>query len=224
MEAAKSLNKLKLENVSLSVDQRSLTKILLKEGVFYRNTLNAIASLKEMLHTSDVTEVEDDAEVELIIARENLLDLLLLQLDQSLECMFKLFSLKYDQADIDTAYFGLKSEQYDVRVNSVEFLDNLLMSRLKTNILPLIEYQALSDSDISTSSFQTKILAEKEMLTMLGRNRGSRMKMAVLHVIRATGNTDFISVVKALEKGSSAPVKRIAKKATKELQNLTITD
>ena len=62
-EAAKSLNTLKLENVSLSVDQRLLTRILLRESVFYRNTLNAIITLKGFMDSAETDALDTDAEI-----------------------------------------------------------------------------------------------------------------------------------------------------------------
>ncbi|WP_432412903.1 NTP/NDP exchange transporter [Rasiella sp. SM2506] len=221
-EAAKSLNTLKLENVSLAVDQRMLTRILLRESVFYRNTLHAIITLKGFIDTSQTDSLDTDAEIESSIARENLVDLLLEQLNQSLDCIFKLFSLKYDQADIDTAYFGLKSEKQDVRINAIEFLDNLLKSRLKSNILPLIEYHVLENNGYAVSSFEAKVKPEKEILTMLLRNRGTRMKLAVLNVIKFSGNDAYLSVVKPLIKHPNLVVQRFAIRTVKELKMASI--
>jgi len=217
-EAAKSLNTLKLENVSLPVDQRLLTKILLKESTFYRNTLTAIVSIKGLIENSETDTLDNDAQIESIIARENLLDLLLEQLDQSLDCIFKLFSLKYDQADIDTAYFGLKSEKQDVRINAIEFLDNLLKSKLKSNILPLIEYHVLDNSGYSVSSFEAREKPEQDILTLLLRNRGTRMKLAVLNVIKFSGDEAYLPIIKPLLKHPNLVVQRFAIRTVKELK------
>ncbi len=221
-EAAKSLNTLKLENVSLSVDQRMLTRILLRESVFYRNTLHAIISLKGFIENSERDTLDTDVAIESIIAHENLVELLLEQLEQSLDCIFKLFSLKYDQADIDTAYFGLKSEKQDVRVNAIEFLDNLLKSKLKSNILPLIEYHVLENNGYAVSSFEAKVKPEKEILTMLLRNRGTRMKLAVLNVMKFSGNEAYIPLVKPLIKHPNLVVQRFAIRTVKEIKMASI--
>lgn len=217
-EAAKSLNALKLENVSVSVDQRMLTRILLKESTFYRNSLNAIVTLKASIDTTEVDTLQDDAEIESVIARENLMDLLMDQLEQSLDCIFKLFSLKYDQADVDTAYFGLKSEKQEVRLNAIEFLDNLLKSKLKNNILPLIEYHVLESNGHSVSSFEASTLPEKQILTMLLRNRGTRMKLAVLNVIKFSADQSYLDLVKPLMKHPNLVVQRFAIRTVKELK------
>lgn len=221
-EAAKSLNTLKLENVSLSVDQRMLTRILLKESTFYRNTLNAIITFKGFVDSSDVDDLESDDQIESVIARENLIDLLMDQLEQSLDCIFKLLSLKYDQVDIDTAYFGLKSEKQDIRVNAIEFLDNLLKSKLKSNILPLIEYHVLESDGHSPSSFEPHVIPEKEILTMLLRNRGTRMKLAVLNVIKFSTDASYLDVVKPLVKHPNLVVQRFAIRTVKELKLASI--
>lgn len=221
-EAAKSLNMLKLENISLTVDQRMLTRILLKESTFYRNTLNAIITFKVFIDNSEVNDLKSDAEIESVIARENLMELLREQLEQSLDCIFKLFSLKYDQADIDTAYFGLKSEKQDIRINAIEFLDNLLKSKLKSTILPLIEYHILESDGHSVSSFEPRVVPEKEILTMLLRNRGPRMKLAVLNVIKFSVDESYLDVVKPLIKHPNLVVQRFAIRTLKELNLASI--
>ena len=221
-QAANSLNALKLENVSFGVDQRSLTKILLKESSFYRNTLHAITTLRNSLDNTEIKALNTDAEIELVIARENLLDILMEQLEQSLECIFKLFTLKYDQADIDTAYFGLKSDKQDVRVNAIEFLDNLLKSKLKSSILPLIEYHILESQGYSVSSFKAKVKPEKEILTLLLRNRGTRMKLAVLNVMKFSGDQRYISVIKPLLSHPNLEVQRFAIRAVKDIKTAAI--
>tara|TARA_A100000171_G_C2137219_1_gene151274 strand:+ start:1250 stop:4090 length:2841 start_codon:yes stop_codon:yes gene_type:complete len=221
-EAAKSLNILKLENVSLPVEQRLVTRILLRESVFYRNTLHAISTLKFHLENAETETLEDDAEIESIIARENLVDVLMEQLDQSLNCIFNLLSLKYDQADIDTAYFGLKSDKQDVQVNAIEFLDNLLKSKLKSNILPLIEYHVLENKGYAASSFEAKVKSEKEILIMLLRNRGTRMKLAVLNVIKFSRNEAYIPAVKPLIKHPNLVVQRFAIRTVKEIKMAAI--
>lgn len=208
LEAAKSLNKLKSESPHITVDQGLLTKIILKESSYYRNTINAIAIVTKLVSEADISETQTDYETELLIARESLLEILHKQQDQSLECVFKLLSLKYDQVDIDTAYFGLKSDVRDTKINAVEFLDNLLKSRLKTEILPLIEYHIIDNNQVGLSSFDLTSLTEKQALLMLLKNRGSKMKLAVLNVIKETEDPSYIKLIHKLKRHKNKQVRR----------------
>ena len=124
-----------------------------------------------MIENQDFEESDDDALTDLLIARESLLEILEDQLEQSLECVFKLLSLKYDRIDIETAYYGLKSEIQDTKINAVEFLDNLLQSKLKGSMLPLIEYHIIDNNDYNTSSFEVENTSERQILVMLLKNR-----------------------------------------------------
>jgi|TARA_R110002020_G_scaffold474772_3_gene707159 AAA family ATP:ADP antiporter len=221
-EAAKSLNSLKMKYPNISVDQRLLTQILLKEGTFYKNTIYAIAILKDVLAEETEDDLDTDTETERMIARENLLEVLLVQLDQSLECIFKLLSLKYDQADIDTAYYGLKSDTKEVQINAVEFLDNLLKSRLKSAILPLIEYHVVDANDTSMLPTETPMKTELEMLKKLMKNRGSRIKLAALNVVRYSDHPKAITLAQKLTKHKNLHIQRFAIRVYKELKQQTI--
>ena len=215
LEAAKSLNTLKINNPSISIDQRQLSKILMKEGVFYRNTINAIASLqKSAMKLENEAELSDE-DTELLIAREHLLDVLLSQLNESLECIFKLLSLKYNQVDIDTAYYGLKSDVKDTRVNAVEFLDNLLKSKLKANILPLIEYHILENVDYGNAFIKTTLKTEKATLLLLLKNRGMVVKLAVLNIIKNLNDPTYKDVLKPLLKHRNKKLRHFAEKTAK---------
>ncbi|MFC7356810.1 Npt1/Npt2 family nucleotide transporter [Jejudonia soesokkakensis] len=222
LEAAKSLNELQKNAPNLKLDQRALTKITLRESVYYRNSLNAIDTLRQILETSgDAIDKDTDRETDLLIARESLMDVLHLQLDQSLECIFKLLSLKYDQTDIDTAYFGLKSELKDTKINAVEFLDNLLQSKLKSKVLPLIEYHVIDHSEYNVSSFEPKTLSEKVILLMLLKNRGTKMKLAVLNVMKHSEDKSYSKIIQGLENHENKKVRLSAKSALNILLQTT---
>ncbi len=221
LEAAKSLNKLQLNTPSLKFDQRRITRIILKESQYYKNTINAISTLKRKSEEQEFNDVEDDRETDLLIARESLLDILEDQLDQSLECVFKLLSLKYDRIDIETAYYGLKSDVQDTKINAVEFLDNLLQSKLKGSMLPLIEYHIIDNNDYSISSFETTHLSENQVLIMLLKNRGAKMKLAVLNTMRELGDPHFIKVILPLLKHKNKKVRYFAKSALDSIRKET---
>ncbi|NND89170.1 MAG: MFS transporter [Flavobacteriaceae bacterium] len=220
LEAAKSLNRLKAREGSLPMDQRKLTKIVLQESSYYRTTLNCMATQRDLLSDPvHIGEQDTDREVDLEIAREHLLELLEKQLDQSLEAIFKLLSLKYNQSDIDTAYYGLKSEVKDTKINAIEFLDNLLQSKLKNAMLPLIEYHVIDNYEYSISSFKVRTLTEKQMLLVLLKYRGAKMKMAVLHTIRALDDRSYLKVVIPLQKHKNRKIRELAQVTVETLQD-----
>ncbi|MDX1461869.1 MAG: Npt1/Npt2 family nucleotide transporter [Marinirhabdus sp.] len=220
-QAAASLHSLKIKFISISVDQRQLTKILLRESAFYNTTLLAIATLKNSLAASDLDENATDRETELLIAREQLVEILFIQLDQGLSCIFNLLGLKYDQTDIETAYYGLKSENKDVQINAIEFLDNLLKSKLKSAILPLIEHHVMHEEDLK-ESFKTEAQSESKIMKSLLKNRGARIKLAVLYVMRYSQDLSYVRVVKGLTKHKNLEVQRFAIRVYKEMKQASI--
>ncbi len=221
LEAAKSLNTIRSQFPQASLDQRLLTKIILRESTYYKNSINTLSSLKSSLAKSmnSETEMTNDLQVDLQIARESLIDILELQLEQSLECVFKLLSLKYDYSDIQTAYFGLKSEEKETKINAIEFLDNLLKSRLKSTMLPMIEYHIIDSDTYNPSSFEVNALTETRALSLLLKNRGSKMKLAVLNVMMHTSEMRYIKLIMPLLKHRNKKVRLFAKHALDDIRS-----
>jgi len=122
-------------------------------------------------------------------------------------------SLKYEQADIDVAYYGLKSDVRDTKINAVEFLDNLLQSRLKSKMLPLIEYHIIDSDEYGLSSFSVKNMKEQDALTMLLKNRGARIKLAVLNVLINSNDPSYVKVITPLLRHENKKVRFFAKNA-----------
>ncbi len=214
LEAAKSLKIMRNNGLNVKIDQRQLVRIILTESKFYRESIHAIATIRGGLTAGDTVFSEaDDRETDLFIARELLVDILMDQLDQSLECIFKLLSLKYDRSDIDTAYFGLKSEVYDTKINAVEFLDNLLQARLKHDILPLVEYHMIDKQQSGISSYEVPHISEKKILKRLLKNRGARIKVAVLRVFEHSGDRSQIKLIKPLLSHKNKKVRLAARYA-----------
>ncbi len=63
------------------------------------------------------------------------------QVDLSLNSIFTLLSIRYNQDDITAAFLGLKSDDDNAKVNAIEFLDNLLHIKLKNKILTAARIQ-----------------------------------------------------------------------------------
>lgn len=219
LEAAKSLNNIQKSGAAFSVDQRRLTKAILKESNYYRYSINTSATIKKIIEKSSAEDnLDADRETDLLIARENLLEILADQLQQSLDAIFQLLSLKYDQVDIETAYFGLQSEIRETKINALEFLDNLLQSKLKNAVLPSIEHHIIDTENKSVSTYEVTILTEKQALSRLLKKRGARMKVAVLQVMQFTDDPSFIALIIPLLKHQNKKVRVSAKHALSELR------
>ena len=124
-ESLRSLNQLKIQFPHLIFSNKQIVNTILDEAKLYLDTLSAlyilqtrIDKIKEISNKNSVDEVYE--------ARKSLIVLLEHRLDDNLERIFRLLGLKYPPGEIDTVYRNLKSDKPDLRVNAIEFLDNLL--------------------------------------------------------------------------------------------------
>ncbi len=182
--ASKSLQKLRSRNPNLTVDNRRITKLILRESAFYKQTINALATFTQLVNDTDILQKIEEKETDILIARESVIEVLRNSLEQSLTSIFTLLSLRYNQDDIKSAYFGLKSKDKEAKINAIEFLDNLLHLKLKSKILPLLEYNVIENDETDIGSYEIAVRDEYDVINTLIRNRGKKMKTAILYLIK----------------------------------------
>ena len=219
-EASKSLIKLRSKNKKLFFNKRLFKTEILNESKYYKETLDAIASIQNTIKQSENDVVEKDSDTEVLIAREGLIDVLDEQLELSLKCIFKLLSLVYDETDIEVTYSGLFSDIKEARVNALEFLDNLLQNQLKASVFPLIEYSVIENNDIDLSALKMNVLPEKLYVSLLMKKRGKRIKLELLHLIKELNDKSYISLVTPLKKHSNKEVKFFAHDTLESLKDV----
>ena len=217
-ETSKALNKLKSKNEKLNFNKRRIKKEITKECKYAKDTLDVIASIQDVLSTSEnQSNIDNDSQTEVFIARQSIIVVLEEQLEMSLKCIFKLLTLMYDEADIEVSYSGLISDVKEARVNALEFLDNLLQSQLKTDILPLVEYYIVDKSNIKDTDIKLNIYSEKAYITMLLKKRGKRIKLELLHLIGELNDKSYITLVSLIRKHKNKEVKGYAEKIFEKL-------
>lgn len=210
LEASKSLLKLKKTDASLRFHSRKILVAISKEIQFYKNSVRAIAILGEKQDIYDKTTEESEIiDTKRYKAREEIIDLLKIQQDCSLACIFKLLSLRYDEKDMTVVHSGLLSPEKEARMHALEFLDNLLHAKLKTNILPILEYQSVSPASYDIANLRLKIISEKQCLLLLLKNRGKKMKLVVLKYIQYLDDKDYARLLKFLRNHKSPEVQQL---------------
>lgn len=137
--------------------------------------------------------------------------------DLSLNSIFTLLSIRYNQDDITAAFLGLKSDDDIAKVNAIEFLDNLLHIKLKNKILPLLEYNIIETEEADTAHFEIEDQSEFQTIRNLIRNRSRQMNIAMLHLIEILEDTRYIPITQSFTKHRN---KGISKLATRVLQGL----
>ncbi len=217
-QASKSLQKLQRKNANISIDRRRITKLILSESQFYQDTITALATFTEIVNNTDLSERLTDQETEILIARETIVQILRDQLNQSLNSVFTLLSLRYNQEDIKAAYFGVKSNDEEAKINAIEFLDNLLHIKLKSTILPLLEYTVIENNEAQLSSFDLEIHPESTIINSLLSSRGKRMKLALLNLIVHLKDEQYLEQISRLQYHEDRQINKLAKRAVKFLK------
>ena len=217
LNAVRSLIKLSKNGTRIPLDTRPWSRLVFRESIFYRNTIDAIITLKSAIETTtEPKELESDyfdQYTALLVAKEALIEVLEDQLNQGLETIFLLLSLRYNPTDIETTYYGLKNASKETRVNSLEFLDNLLKAKFKSTLLPLIEYHVLDLTDQLEGLSGIKKKTESQLLKSLLKARSTRIKLSVLLVMQYSNNKSYIKVISKQLKHRNKKVRLSAKNA-----------
>lgn len=220
LEASKSLIKLKNRNNKLYFNKRQLKSLIIKESKYYKLTLNAMISVRYTIDKSLETLDFSDKDTEILLARQSIEELLKLQQNQSLKCIFKLLSLVYYEDDIEVTYSGLLSDVKETRVNALEFLDNLIQSELKRRLFPLIEHFIIDDESFDASVLKLKLMSEKAYISSLLRSRGKRIKLEVLNLIKQLEDANYLPVVLPYKKHKNKEVKFFAYDTIQSLEKI----
>jgi AAA family ATP:ADP antiporter len=176
LAALRSLNQMKIKFPYLNYYGKKLPEFLLQEARLYQDTLSALY-VQRLASPQDLT---DEETLSIQTKRQDLVNLLELRLDANLERIFRLLGLKYSPEDILFAFEGIQSQQEDLRINALEYLDNLLDPGLKKVLIPLIETALLdSISEDAILQLNVKIPDEMACYQMLLKGEDEEVKRAV---------------------------------------------
>ncbi|MDO1500441.1 Npt1/Npt2 family nucleotide transporter [Winogradskyella maritima] len=216
LEASKSLMKLKSKYESLQINKRRIKTLIIRECKYANDTIDAIASFKQILVIYPDDLKSENATSELDVARQSVVYILEEQLEQSFECVFKLLSLMYDEADINVSYSGIMSDVQEAKINALEFLDNLLQSQIRTEILPIVEYYTVDRDDLESAPLSPKILPENKLIAMLVVRRGKRMKLEMLRLIKIHNDKSYATLVRRLLKHKNPEIVTLARETMQQ--------
>ncbi len=141
--AAKSLSLIEDKLFRFKVPKKMLNDFISKECEDLTNTLAQINAIENALNDLGVDSTTDAPVSEKSKLLELLIEHLNLNFHQGIETVFYLLSLSYRNSDMEVAFMGVRDKSRESRTNAIEFLDNLLELKLKTKILPLMEYHFL---------------------------------------------------------------------------------
>ena len=216
MEALRALNVLKKRNSSLRFHKKDVLRRILDEAHLYQATLTAL--YLQIKTTPGVPPAAGSPAERQVDARQSLIVLLERRLDGNLERIFWLLGLRYPSEDMLSIYQGIQSKKPDMRINAVEFLDNLLESNLKRVLIPIVEAALLENiSDSMIKNLNLKLPDEYQCLSMLMAGRDVKISLAVLHLIAQMGNKRFIPLVSNYTNSSNVKIRSFARQTLHEL-------
>ncbi|MFC2102570.1 hypothetical protein ACFLS7_06205 [Bacteroidota bacterium] len=198
LESLRSLNTLKKSFPQLKFKNREIITFILSEAKMYRNTISVLYA--EMhISTSQSGEISAEKREALKEARQSLIVLLEKRLDGFLERIFRLLGLKYPPDDIISIYNSILSENPDIRMNAVEFLDNILEPGLKKVLIPIVETALLDTiSEVAVKNLNLRIPDEFHCLKLLLDGKDFRIKLAVLFLITLQQDKKYIPLVQEI--------------------------
>ncbi|TMM28653.1 MFS transporter [Polaribacter aestuariivivens] len=209
LAASNSLAKLKKKSSNLLITRKLIKNQIVRESNYYRNILEIITSIQHVINEELVDE-KSSAEQQIYEARKNLITALEHELENTLESLFKLLSMLYNEEDINMTFVGIKSEIKEAKINSLEFLDNLLQAEVKTKVLPIVEYYVVDDKHYNSPIIELSLLTEKKYLEKIMRMGGSHLRFLIVELIAASKNKNYIPVLLPIKKYRSKKVKKLA--------------
>ncbi|WP_191963504.1 MFS transporter [Pseudotamlana haliotis] len=179
LETAKTMVDLHFKQGRINVNKDRVNEFTLKECDFYLEHLVIANTIIEAHLQSKM----DDTELQ--ISKESLVALLRKELDCSMNVIFELLALILNEDDMEIAYFGLKDESESVKVNSIEFLDNILNVRLKSELMPIIEHHFVQElEEFSALDEVREVLSDANTcLIKLLKDGTVEVKLATLNVV-----------------------------------------
>ncbi|MBN1350164.1 hypothetical protein JXJ21_12190 [candidate division KSB1 bacterium] len=215
-EVINALYQLRLRFPFLNFRATDIVKRIFEEANDYVNTLTFLYSQSEV--NSDKPKSIPRHDEQMKKGRMLLLQVLEERLDDNLERIFRLLGLKYPPQDIENAYIGIKSNKPDVRINAVEFLDNLLEMNLKKIIIPIAE-SVLADAIIqdSVKALGLKSKSEFECLITLLSIDDPMLRVRTLYLIGLLKDNRYLPYIGGLINSPDEQVKEMARFAIQEM-------
>jgi AAA family ATP:ADP antiporter len=143
-------------------------------------------------------------------AREQLIKALELRLDASLERLFRLLGLKYPPVEMYSAYRGIRSQDREMRLNAMEFLDNVLEINLKNILMPIIEIGTIR-GDTTASLAGEDVPEEAESYIALLQGQDDFLKEKTLYLLSFMADDHYIPHMATLLNSPVREVRQMAR-------------
>ncbi|MEO5905446.1 MAG: hypothetical protein ABIQ11_01880 [Saprospiraceae bacterium] len=188
-ETLEVLHAIKTKFPNLTFTGKRIMPYLMEEAELYKSTL----ALNYAAQQGYKGETESP---EVSNARKELIDTLEQKLDSDLKRIFWLLGLSYSPNLILPLYKDLRKEDQDVRINTVELLDNILDPALKKVVISIVEsamLEKLSPEDFER--MEVNLHSEFSCYELILEGKDQQLRVAVLKLIEAMKNPEFDKLV-----------------------------
>jgi AAA family ATP:ADP antiporter len=176
LAALRALNELRVRHPHLNFYQKEVLPLLLKEAMLYQDTLSVLYVQQKVRKDPAQGDMIDRKKE----AHRHLIQLLETRLDGNLERIFRLLGLKYPPEDVIFVLENIQNPQPDLRVNALEYLENLLDFNLKKVLMPIVETALLDGiSEKVIRNLQLQIPDEEECYRLLEEEGDEELRRAV---------------------------------------------
>jgi len=205
-EVIRAMNRLRIKSSHLLFDKAHIISKIKTEAEDYLDMLRILYAQKQI----DSDTERQNRHSKIAKARQQLIRGLEIRLDASLERLFRLLGLKYPPTEMFKAYKGIRSEDLEIRMSAMEFLDNVLDINLKQVLMPVIETVGIT-SDHKPFSQTENIPDEYESYVSLLQSQDDFLKGKTLNLLSCLADDRYVPHMAALLNSSSRGVREMAK-------------
>ncbi len=212
LKAIQTLHKMKVNFPHLTISGKRVVPILLKEAGLYRDALAINYAAQHRWKFREENE-------QVIQARKEFNRLLERKLNRILKRIFWLLGLNYPPGIILPLYKDIHNLDTNIRINTVELLDNIIDPSLKKVMIPLVETAVLDKlPEDALERLQLESPNEYTCFESLLKGEEIRLKIAVLTLIEALGHLDFDPLVHLAARDENYRVKLLAERLLEKKQ------
>ncbi|RZS92017.1 NTP/NDP exchange transporter [Aquimarina brevivitae] len=202
IEAMDALQRFKWKNTTIAIKDKLLISKILDECELYQNTLASIHTQIVIDYKKKATQTQSKEEN---LARLGLISLLENRLDRQLKRIFKYLGMKYPPDEIDSILEALLKGKEEQRIHAIEFLDNILNTQLKKELIPITEASIVNASYTDkVKLLDIKTLSELECYKLLLQRKDVKLKLAILYLIEHTKDKQFLPLIQPLTEDTNS--------------------
>ena len=190
LEALEVLHEMKTKFPDLRITVKRILPHLVQEAELYKNTLALNYAARQMLKNDSASPVESKARNELIALLEK-------KLNHDMKRIFWLIGLSFPSGIILPLYKDLRHQDPNIRISTVELLDNLLDPGLKKVVKYIIEsalLEKLSADDLNR--FEINIPSEFSCYKTILNGQDEELKVAAINLLHSLKNPEFSSLLR----------------------------